>query len=723
MTSKLFNLDPTIIGQILSYNDTSHCSLPLWLTGNGAIHKSLCKGVYFVELCNERQFDLCFIPKYLTNLRSLRHLIIDRCDNSFYRDVYDHERCVSIIQALPKTMESIILRFRHSTSIFFQEKGTSTPFVDVRSTFPTLKRLHLDMTTYWIPHNFLWLPASVTDLHILLPKELDAVLPLIQAIPPSMEALTLHSRHHDFEYLPAALWANLPPQLTRLHITAYIRYTTDGLPSSNLASLPRNLTNLEIDQIGRFHQGLRAISGESTYDTDPMVPNFPVMDWKTTSSADMPQFISSLSITSFVDKKIATSLSTLSTHLKSLVLPYRELIDVKILRILPRRLTFLSASFSGLSDLKDGDFPSTLRRLHTHTRKGDPFESSKVRALLPPLIEFSININTPTSIKTINNLPKTVKSLSFGIDAYDGEFEFPPQLTTLTLMSSPSIVLGIPSPKDQPKLKKTTQGWSGAQSAPDLARGSVVYNCIRIDQVPIAVTTLLLQRVCIPSSQLVHLPPHLTRLQIDYIARDDLFDPTSSECLAKARYLLQLEGGEDKNYNFCLSESDTVPAVTILDLLPRALTKLSLDTAENLTDIACSRLPKNLVELSLLPKTPLPSSAIRFIPSSKLTSLSLALTILKDADLKALPPRLRKLSTLRVQELHFSWYAIDDMPLLEGFERSARDTISNNDFWDQWYERNTQLINASGARDAKRVKSLRTNWKRVEGTIANTDFF
>ena len=65
MASSILALPPQIIGRILAFDDTSHMSLPLWLVGDHTLHRLLTQGVHFVELRNEKRFDVCFLPHFV----------------------------------------------------------------------------------------------------------------------------------------------------------------------------------------------------------------------------------------------------------------------------------------------------------------------------------------------------------------------------------------------------------------------------------------------------------------------------------------------------------------------------------------------------------------------------------------------------------------------------------------------------------------------------------
>lgn len=713
MANSIVELDPKLIGQILSYDDTSHLSLPLWLTGNSALQKLLSQGVYFVELWNRRKFDICYIPKYVTNLHSLRHLVIDRSSIGTYGDVYDHERSVSIIKELPKAMESIILRFRNSTPIFFKSSGSSKSNVDVRSTFPQLKRLHLDMTTPWSPSNFLEMPATVSDYHIALPPTHEKIMLLITSLPPHVDRLTCYSIDWSLDALPVALWTKLPVQLTYLHVMREHHYTPQ-LDTAHLTSLPPNLSAFHLAATRRFSRGLYTILGGSSPSNVEVAQAPNLLNWNSSNGGRIPQFVSKLSILTFADKKFGPSLSTLPSHLESLQVFVLAFVDPKIMRLLPRRLTSLDATFKDLSDFKEGDIPPTLRNLSTMTIKGDPFENSRFRKLLPPLLSVNLHRNWTTSTKSFNNLPQTLERIECLIDEADVELTFPPNLRALNLQWTTNITVGIPGEKDPAKLKKTKHRWGGVNKAPPMPFGAVILNGIQLNQLPTTVTSLILTRVSIPTSELIHLPPRLTHLHIDYISEDPSFRAADERYIARARYLLKLEGAGEENYDFRLRKVDVVPQVTLFDLLPRSLTTLHLCAVDPLPEEIFARLPKNLVDVTIVSKTPISGTALLYMKFPKLEYISLSLRGMDDLILRCLPPRLIGVRNHYTEATRFPQSSFGLIPRLEELQPSPSD--GSFAFWDQWLIRLSRLDVAAAAQDVDQVITLRDNWTYEEPT-------
>lgn len=106
MIKTLLSLPPELVNQILSYYNSVHLSLRLWLVGDRSLHRLLGDGVQCVELRSERLEGLCKAPTFLSRLQSLHHLIIDRAGFGCVYNVYDPVQSLRVLQSLPKTLES-----------------------------------------------------------------------------------------------------------------------------------------------------------------------------------------------------------------------------------------------------------------------------------------------------------------------------------------------------------------------------------------------------------------------------------------------------------------------------------------------------------------------------------------------------------------------------------------------------------------------------------------
>lgn len=628
MASTILKLLPSTIGQILSYDDASHKSLALWLTGNRAMHQLLADGVFYVELVNKYKHALCFLPKYLTHLRSLRHLIIYRTYSGPLYPLYDHARTVSILQDLPSSMESLFLRFRHSTRVFIPEEDSSAPHIDLQAKFPNLLRLHLDHTV-WDPSYFSRLPASLSELAVALPLPTQSVIAVSKALPRSLTSLTVYYSG-PYDHFTTSFFSHLP------RLTSLIIHLGEGeafdLENLALTELPRTLTSMRVSQLLPPPHGTLNFVGPPPIHLHATLK---VRGWSPSYGVAAPPFLDRLDIISLQDKKPGSLLSGISTHLHILELPPSLLLKPEVIRILPRHLVSLKAGFDVLSDLEAGDFAPTLRYLSVSSSVDYPFSPLRVCSLLPPLLSFETHPKAYLPAPVVSMLPRSITVLNISV-AEGHDFQLPPGLNTLHLFGKSVSHFGKPSSRDSSKMKRCKAKWKHDDRIP-IPTGWRLLDPIPLGELPLArVTYLRLVGFTVPTSHLLHLPPHLTDLEIDYVTTDVGFSPSSNEALDRARYLLKLAGEE--NHDFRLLGQR--PQVTMFDLLPRTLKILRFQMTDELPGIALSRLPPKLVFLGLHPVKPIKIEDLVHLPASRLKMMIIYLNIASATNI-SLPSQLR----------------------------------------------------------------------------------
>lgn len=633
MASSIISLPPQLIGQILGFDDTAHLSLNLWLVGDGRLHELLSQGVHFVELRNERRFDVCFLPHFLSNLRSLRHLIVDRGlmklpfprtieavgNDSYYRDLYDRKRTFSIIQSLPSTMETLILRFNHSTDIFWP-RDDSSPRIDIMSAFPSLERLQLDVRHHWLPSWSSQIPPTLTSLKITLQASIAATMQVMESLPPTLRHLILVVREVELHpQLRLSVVGMLPPALETLVICFPSALCRDEHTSTAaLGSYSRNLTAVFIGNAASLFthsHGHRALH-------DLISQPLQLGGVTTEKIEALPPFVSSLVLhhQEIIKNLGSAILPKFSQHVTSLDLcGFNVLLDKKLVRLLPRRLTHLGAFFKSFKGYKDGDFPPTLRSLSapytsliSHTKY-----ISKLSGL-PPLSSFSCDQAMTWS--TISNIPRTVMDLHLNLADIDHTpLDLPPNLQSLRISAYALGSYGVMT-KGKMKISKATEFYVGGR-----APGSVfVTLTVELSSLPRTLASLSVFGLPIPISALVHLPRQLTYFYVSHLVQDALYDPMTEAALDKARDVC-----EDT-----LSPTSSLwnenPQVTMVDWLPRSLTNITLIGLYDLPTAAWSRLPPGLQTLSLYPSdSSIRQNVISLLPNH-LTALSIKLTQLDD---------------------------------------------------------------------------------------------
>lgn len=649
MATSLNSLSADIIDLILGYDDTSYLSLQLYLVGNASLQLLLEQGVSYVELRDYSPFSTSRLPKYLTKLRSLRHLIIDRTDVYDAHSVYDLNRSIDVIGGLPEAMESLVLRFLDSSSIF--DPPTALPPgrspISVASKFPSLRCLRLGLRAVLPAAVLSQLPSTITDLQLQLPdSDDDANRELIAALPPSLIRLTLHHQEVGNLWLMGrpSILAPLPPQLVYLRV--HIEQSVYALHKKYVVSpkeltrmqLPPSLTSVDMTVRGPFSffpQGRLILDMDYPPVSTPQQHFY--IDWSSSCGPIIPPFMSSICIPYMNDKKPLNAIAALPAHLEALGLDALPTLEYKHIRALPRRLTCLRSSSSiNTKQLKVDDFPSTLRKLSVD--KFNKGMSPVSAALLPPLDDLFVN--STVTFNAISHLPRTLTRLKLSVDELDGDAIWPPNLRTLSFSGILLTKFGTGAdPKKAKKIKLDPRDYGTVRVLPP--PGSCVLTTLQLSTLPRALTSLRLASFAIPMSQLLSLPPHLLHLELDYVIEDAQFDASSTVALSRARDLLSMEGGNE-DYDFCLLSQQ--PQVTIFDLMPRSLTDLTYYGHCACPEIAWSRLPRNLASLSISPRTEIHGDVLIHIPKNRLKTLVVnEISRLEGAHIKALPKNMKRI--------------------------------------------------------------------------------
>lgn len=713
--SKLTSLPQGLICRILSFNDSSHLSLPLWIVGNRELQRILEEVVDFVELRSSQKYAPLQLPFYLTKLRSLRHLIVDRSIKTTYYPIYDQIRTLSILKMLPDTIETLILRIAHSKLLFFPNNPTD-PHLSLKNTFPRLQRLQLDLDNVWSDLEVSQLPSTLTGLHLSIPHDdRKSILNILKALPANMENLVM-GIDMDYRLSQLPFFESLPPQLTSLTIITHQggQQSDSPLSATQFAALPRSITSLDFtstpptlptgsDNLVKSNLRTRSVSQFHT-------------DWSLDIARSVPPFLSKLHILNLLDKKPEASISALPSRLEMLSFESFKLQPSHI-RTLPRSLTDLKCGFKQLKDLKSSDFPPTLRRLH-HLGSKLEFDPRQL-SLLPALVHFKADFSV--SLKIFSQLPPSIITLSLDVTEFDATSTFPPKLSELSCGCQKKTSFEIADKKNgrdatpkreragsSPVRSPTPSSPSSpsrllvkARSPPPV--GSSLVNTFPLSRLPRSMIRLCLTQCAIPSSQLAHLPPQLQTLELDYLVPDADFEPKQPKILS-----FSSDSSQSSSLN---SLRDSVHSITNpdlvgpIDLLPRTLTHLKLVGYLDFDYSEWKRLPSGLTRLEICPFEPLEADILPFISGLKLDWLSIYLRDIDDKQAKALPPKLNHLFlNTEVRPPSASPAAISYIPITNNYLGNWMGFNSLIDI--SWREFSGDLIQAVQDLDLNTLKTL-----------------
>lgn len=578
--------------------------------------------------------------------------------------MFDHTRTLEVLQSLPEALESLILRFPDSPSIF---AGGLQP-LSVKSTFPDLKTLILEDSanlgpTSALPRqlipttaSFLTdLPQSITDLHIRLPTDSDAdsIRHVMQALPPSLVRLSIISLD-DVLLTASFLFPLLPSRLVHLRLLIEtagnnLLGALDRFDASNLAFLPRSLASVS------YHSRHLATHflpiGLSSLNLDSFPSEEFVLLWTRACGSFVPPFISSANVTFRFEDKLISDMETLPVHLGALYILNATPFEPKHINILPPRLTTLRVGRINLS--KGMRFPTTLRRFGAMINGSI---DKKAARSLPPLVEM--NLLGKIAYDNVSLLPRTLTWLRISVTDLKAEVSWPPRLGTLFLSGTSLTLFGHAKkgkivPLDIPP---ATFPLTASRQPPN----SIIMHTLRMLSLPSTLTKLHLHFFGVPVSELLSLPPFLKYLHIDYILDGEVPNATSEATLRKARDLLRNDE-ESGKYDFCLLGR---PQVTVCDLFPRSLTYLGYHGFADFPPIVWSRLPRKLVTLHLQTVEPIHEDSLLYIPKSCLKRFSAKVSgPLRDEHLTSMPTNLKLFDLLCSEPPQLSALAADASPV------------------------------------------------------------
>lgn len=697
MASSLVGLGPELVAHILSFNDSSFLSRPLWITGNLSLQRVLEDGVTYIELRNAEEYIPLKLPKYLTRMRSLRHLIVDRACRYGEGKMHDHSRTLEVVKGLPEALESLVFRFQQSSDIFFPDDPSSTPHASVQSSFPSLQCLILDDAKVWSPAMVSQLPLSLTNLNIRLPpQDWQQVQALMQLLPASLARLALRCNSFD-QLSPARLFPLFPSSLVHLRIEFQEGVEIDGFlgqfsifTANHLSLLPRTLATIVY-----LHGTLMVpATGHNILNIEHQPTEYGFTADMTGNCANaVPPFIDTMYVRDLDLKKPENSLMHLPPHLSRLTMHRISPLKPKLLLLLPPRLTSFSCDELPLKGFKPKYWPPLLQKLEFRT-----LDKAENAALLPPLTD--LHVRNVSNWQAITHLPRTLSTLRitlFGNAPADTvHIAWPPLLRKLIFYGeihrTTTFGLGL----DPKKAKKCPES-----ILRDERQFKPIEHCIlttlRVSLLPRSLTDLSLSSYRVPASELIWLPPCLTTLRLMFLFTDSNWDPYLPAAISRAQDLLRM-AHENENYDFRLL--DQQPQVTFFDLMPRTLRLLSYAGPEDLPPIAWSRLPRNLRNL-ITPQATLHADCVLHFPKN-LRFLDTRTTHFTDEHLKSFHTQLQGRLYCHQANSSLSASAALSAPLqlqLYGLE-------STSEFYAAFQARRDAMANALG--DYDELKKLWT---------------
>ena len=602
----LSSLPQNLIDTIMDF-DMSPSVIKLWISGDRMMQHKISTGVTKIKLIDRRLVTSGRFPKFITELRSLRYLTIDRDGYAmpYYRDI------PKLIRCLPSTLKKLKILVKDSVLCIYPPtpKGTSGSsshsLVYVASVttlhdwtfaraFPQLETLELDFNRRDYPKHRSWdhgdfslLPPSLTSLTIPPGPFHDIDEAFASSMPRQLQVLKIRLT----PFLSASAWSQLPPHLTRLDMAL------DPKSFWHIGHLT-SLTHLE--------------------------PGFGVQNLEL---ADLPHGLTSLDTTWFDSFDDNAHLLKNFTNLK----------HIKFHKPSPEQMRFVppsvhsfrqvhhSASHGGFADL----WPPSLTKLYAGSY-GNDYPPSH----FPSKGLVSLDLSRIIGSTTLATFPHTLRSLNLqSLSIPDNqELIFPPHLTSLTWY------------KGDFQLEVTDESTGVLCNLTDrelLAslNGKKAFRCFSFLKLPRSLLYLRFYSI-IPASQLKHLPPRLKQLTARDIFVDVDFVPDDALEMSAMQAVFKI-GADEGIWSDCESacfDWTQLKRASIATLLPRTLTGIQLDgDAFNASKPEWSMIPPHLTDFIYKPIAGIPAHFLGEIPMKRMKVLRIIVDGAEEQHLKLIP--------------------------------------------------------------------------------------
>lgn len=451
---KLVDLPPELINAILCLPDLSVGAIRLWMSGNPLLQRQISTGLTEVSLSSVFRFGLCRLPHFLTQLRALRVLVVDRAEHPLLCPTSNRQ----VIQKLSSTLQTLILNYPHSDLHFTTQapkedsEGSDSetsvvvlpdgPVWSLDRAFPDLKTLRFFGGDLNLKEPLPW-PSCLTDLSC---DTIHDAEDFVRSLPRGLLRLNWQGCQ-DPDH--SAIWPLLPPGLTWYStpmfgdgpeegfdystlprsLTKMKSFYPDELPASSYAQLPPSLTTLSTFSLEAPFQGLTAMTALkklllSSSGIDSEVFRFlPSLTDLSFSALDLESFRGhmdwwpkGLTKLNFGSRghNDSSSLDLLPPTLKELTL-YRPCVTFQGLP--PSLLTF--TTLGGWTSGEPPILPPNLTSLHLQILKG---QKNFVWSEVPKTLTY-LAATTTLPASQIKFLPKRLTGLSCTEIALDDDFD------------------------------------------------------------------------------------------------------------------------------------------------------------------------------------------------------------------------------------------------------------------------------------------------------------
>lgn len=605
MKHLLLDLSSDVLGVILSFGGVAHCPLLLWKCGSKALQLKLSQSVRILKLETTRSAPIA-LPKFISSLRALRELHIERGDF----DLLASQGDVETMYQLASTLEKLVFRVSNWQKILLakcalQAHGLSLPSVS-SSTSESLESHET------VLHRL----TSLRELE--LGSKSIAEISWVAGLPPTLTSLTCGFRSQ--QSTPKETFEALPKSLT--HIGIYSQTTRTLIPGSSLrqVDLGWDLTNLvallpSVTELTWLDDDMVAVYGDELVESLPSsLTRFNRGVYYTARDSGCTKRFG----LAFQYQDIPMPRMNL---MRDISMPF-TLFDRKLIQSLPSTLRTLIAIINW-KDVVNSDWPSGLRSLNDCNSVEKP---SSAESLPPSLTQLQLRALKDPNFVII--IPSSITSLAINSSELLGEYSFPPFLYHLSLCACELVTTKI---LKQPASATTASSDASdahersiisyppsetePSSPPPFIPDTVILRCFSFQSLPATIVELSLDDCEVPFSKIRFLPPCLRLLSAEFIHDVD-FDPRDPELYVRVQYLAE----EARKSGFLISpygRPTVLPStengleVSVSDLLPRTLQIIYLHT----DPIDClDRLPPRLKLLHLTSEVPFTNASISQIP-------------------------------------------------------------------------------------------------------------
>lgn len=263
--TRLSELPPEILGEILTGKHYSYLVIALWKCGDLRLNRNLANGITYINLKDTKLTSTSRYPKLLSQLKNLRYLSLDRGKHPLNGEPWCLAAELLLLQGSKlETLQIVESKafqslFAYSapvpphttpTPIYTQHSNGTSRFLDFSTLFPLLTKLkfgpetrqgeHLDRNPWG---DLAGLPPALTRLsmgHVSYVKPQGTPSRVMALLPRSLISWKLFGKFHGTFAVDDPFWVDPPPHLQvldKIHSTLIRGH-------HNYECLPRTLTHL-----------------------------------------------------------------------------------------------------------------------------------------------------------------------------------------------------------------------------------------------------------------------------------------------------------------------------------------------------------------------------------------------------------------------------------------------------------------------------------------------